>query len=110
MNQSETPSQYVTPPPDIPEFYFKHYKTSWEQIIKWAKSEFRSRLQYCAKNGYMKEFKWIAENSSPIKILAELRGFRKLCALVTSETWGKIDKKDRDFIIRSYELRDLLLR
>lgn len=110
MNQSESSSQYVLLPPSIPAFEYKHYSISWEKLIRWAKSEFRSRLQYCARHGYLMEFKNIAENSSPIRVLAEMSGFRKMCAKMTPETWKKLDKKDREFLIRAYELRDLLFR
>lgn len=103
-------SQYVIPPPDIPEFFYGNYKSVWIDLIQWANREYKARLHYLAKNGYMREFKNMNENWSPIRILAELRGYRKFCALMKKSVWDSFSMRERVFIRRSYELRDLLLR
>lgn len=103
-------SQYVIPPPDIPEFLYRSNVTAWENLVVWAKKEYRARLRYCAKNSYKKEWLWLMENSSPIHILAQLSDYRKMISVITKGTWRDLEKADRIFFTRAYELRDLLFR
>ena len=112
MRESASSSQYVIPPPDIPEFMYKHFPAiTAKKLIAWAKSEFYARLQYLSERGYYKEHKWTSRNMPPIRILAEMSGFRKICAFYsTLENWNKLNKEERDFIRKSYDFRDILFR
>lgn len=102
--------QYVIDPPALPLFLYKRNETAWIRLIDWAKREFHARLVYCAENGYMREFKWLNENSSAMSILAELSGFRRMCAVMETCVWNEFTMRERSFIRRSFELRDLLMQ
>ncbi len=103
-------SQYVIPPPNIPEFMYKSYTNVWLDLIEWAKQERKARLIYLSKNGYYKEYKKFLENDSPIKILAELSGYRRFCALLNQGVWDTFTGRQRVFLRRALELRDFLKR
>lgn len=103
-------SQYVIPPPDIPEFLYKSNFMAWITLISWANKEYKARLRYCAKNGYYRQWTWLHKNSSPIRILAEMPKYRKFCALLNEGIWDMFSARERSFLRKSYELRDLLLR
>jgi hypothetical protein len=100
--------QYVIPPPSIPVFLYRFHKTAWLNLMQWAKNEFQARLIYCAENGYWKELKWLNENSSAISVLAELSGFRKMCAVMGDRVWHTFTARERSFIRRSLELQSFL--
>lgn len=103
-------SQYVIQPPNIPEFLYKSNSTAWKSLIVWANKEYEARLRYCAKNGYLKQWVWLHKNSSPIRILAEMSKYRKFCSLLTEGVWDMFSARERRFLRRSYELRELLFR
>lgn len=108
--QSANPASYITPPPNIPYFLFKRYSSSLEQMIKWAEKEFQDRLRYCAEHGYWRSLKYLNEEYSPIRILAEAHGFRKMCSMITPTSWNKLSGRHRVFIRKAFELRDILFR
>ena len=105
-------TQYVINPPSVPEFLYKSYSNVWLDLIEWAKQERKARLKYLSEHGYYKEYKRFLENDSPIKILAELTGYRKLCFFLTQNEglWNRFTGRQRVFIRRAYELRDILKR
>jgi len=105
--------QYITNPPNLPAFLYKHRpEYTLPKLIAWAKQEFDDRLRYCAENGYWYELKRLNDEYSPMRVLAEMSGFRRICANVVNNQagWNKLSGRDRVFIRRSYELRDLLMR
>lgn len=102
--------QYVIDPPSIPMFLYKRNVWAWKKLIEWAKQEFQARLVHCAEHGYWKELRWLNENSSAISILAELSGFRRMCAVMNDGVWGSFTARERAFIRRSFELRDLIMK
>jgi hypothetical protein len=103
--------QYVIEPPSLPNFIFKHFADRVAiLLIEWANKEFYARLKYCAEREYYKELKWLNDNSSPIKILAEMREYRKICSYFNMENWNRMSAKDRRFIRKAFELREALLR
>lgn len=102
--------QYVINPPLIPMFLYRRNKTSWLRLMQWANDEFKARIRYCANHGYWRELKWLNENSSAISILAELSGYRKMCAIMDKCLWDQFTARERSFIRRSFELRDIILR
>lgn len=103
-------SQYVIQPPEFPEFLFRAYSRPLEELIEWAQKEYQARLLYCSQRGYMREYRIVNEQYSPIRILAELSGFGRFCSVTTSQVWGRLSRKKRGFIMASYELRELLLK
>lgn len=103
-------SQYVLAPPDVPRFFYGSYVSSWRDLIYWSKREHIARLRYLADNGYVKEFRRFQREWSPIRILAELPGFRRMCALMGETVWKRLLKEEKDFIISCLKLRELLKR
>ncbi len=106
--------QYINKPPDFPMFMYKNRpEYVLPALIEWANKEYSDGLDFCAKRGYYREYKYINEEYSPLRILAEMSGFRKICAYAeqgSMEGWNRMPREHREFIMRSYELRDLLLR
>lgn len=109
MKQSATPSQYVIQPPSFPDFLFKTWVEPYRELMNWARQEYDARLKYCADRGYFKQHAYLTKNSSPIRILAELSGYRRFCSLITERVWDQFNPRERRFIRRAYEMRDLLL-
>jgi hypothetical protein len=110
IKQSANPASYLTPPPNIPYFMFKRYSNAYEKMIAWAEKEFQDRLIYCADHGYWKTLKYLNEEYSPLRILAEVHGFRHMCSMLNQAVWNKLSGRHRVFIRKSYELRDILFR
>ena len=103
--------QYINPPPIFPDYIIKHYPHRvMRELMEWSKKEFHDRLIYLSEHGYWKELRRMNENWSPIRILAEMKGFRKMCAYINNEKYNQFTGRERVFIRRAYELRDLLLR
>lgn len=102
--------QYVIDPPNIPEFLYRHNSYAWRQLVAWAKNEFQARLVYLAEHGYWKELRYMNDNESPVTILAEMHGYRKLCAIMSDRVWDCFTARERSFVRKAYDLRDLLLR
>jgi len=102
--------QYVNEPPSIPLFLYKTKTQSLRDLISWAKKEWVDRLNYCAEHGYMLQHKRLTSDYSPMRILAEMTGYRRICSIVTQECWSGLTGRERVFIRRAFELRDLLLR
>lgn len=100
---------YVNQPPtDIPFYLFKHRVGTWRKVIQWANEEFQLELRYCAERGYWRSLKWLNENSSAYRMLAELDVFRKMCANITQEVWDQFTPRERRFIRRAFELNQFL--
>ena len=111
MKQSANSVEYVIQPPDFPNFSYKHGLLPFREMVEWAKKEYQARLIYCAERGYWKHLKIINEEYSPYRILAELHGFRRFCSYLNhNAAWASADCELQDFIIKSYQLRDMLLR
>lgn len=104
--------QYIIPPPNVPEFLYKFNVRVWLDLIYWAKQEHRAWIKYLSENGYYKEYRWFIENVSPIVILAQSPKYRKLCAFLTQSqrVWDSFSVRERVFIRRAFELRDILKR
>lgn len=103
-------SQYVVQPPSVPYFLYKGYSKPFKDLIEWARKEYASRLTYCAKHGYYKEHRRLTSDYSPKRILAELSGFRRVCALMTERAWNNLSRAERGFISDAFEMRDLLMK
>lgn len=102
--------EYFIKPPSIPEFLFKRNRQAWYELMGWAYREYKYRLDHNAKKGYPREFVVQHREYSPIRILAEMRGFRKLCSIMTSELWDSFSRREQDFLIRCFDMRDKLFR
>jgi len=106
-------TRYVIPPPDVPEFLYGTYESAWRDLIYWAKREHIARLRYCADHGYIKEFRRQQREWSPVRILAELSGFRRYCGILQKRgrrIWKNFFREEQDFLISCLKLRDLLKR
>lgn len=106
-------ARYVIPPPDIPKFFYGFKVSAWRDLIYWAKREHIARLRYLAEHGYIREFRVFQREWSPIRILAELPGFRRYCGVLQEKgewIWKNLFREEQDFIISCLKLRDLLRR
>src|SRR5215207_5038969 len=106
-------SQYLVQPPSIPMFLYKFYPAvTLRKLIEWSKQEHLARLRYCAENGYYKELKRLNEDYSPMMVLAELNGFRKIASRVVQNVrgWNELSGRERVFVRRAYEIRNFLFR
>jgi hypothetical protein len=107
MNTQEI---YYIQPPDYPEFFYKSSMTVWRELLKWSWDEYQARLQMNARAGYYRELARQASSFSPERVLAEHPRFRRYCSLMTSELWSKFTRAQKDYIIRCYELAEILQR
>ena len=111
MKHSTTNAQYVIRPPDFPDFLFKTHIYPMEQLVEWSKKEYQARLIYCAENGYWRELKYINEEYSPYRILAELHGFRKYVSYLSQNAqWAVARKYTHRFVGKAFSLREHLFR
>lgn len=108
--------RYYTEPPknglDVPYFVKNHYNydepTAFANYIKelivWATKEYRSALRSAAERGAFRFVKFLNEEYSPMRILAESDGFKELLGLVDAENYNKLSIRERVFVRRAYEL------
>ena len=108
MKQSASPVTYIVKPPDVPMFLTSRV-SNLRQLIKWSQQEHQRWLIRCAEGGYWKYLKVLNEEYSPIRFLAELHGFRRICANITKHDWDNLTGRERVFIRRAFEMRELLL-
>lgn len=101
-------TEYITPPPNVPFFLFNR-AVVLKNMIEWAKKEHAARIQFCADRGYYRELKRLNEDYSPMRVLAEVNGFRRICAKITESVWNELTGRERVFIRRSFEIRQLLV-
>lgn len=102
--------QYITNPPSLPLFLYKTKTQALRDLIAWAKKEWIDRVNYCAEHGYMLQHRRLTNDYTPMRILAEMTEYRRICSLITQECWDGLTGRERVFIRHAYELRDLLLR
>ena len=100
-------SQYITPPPNLPMFLYRR-PSALKNLIYWARKEHSDRMMYCINHGYWKEFKRLNEDYSPMRVLAEMKNFRKICTTLTQGSWDQLTGRERVFIRRAFELGGLL--
>ncbi len=112
MNATSRPTQYYIAPPNIPEFMYKWSMGAWKELLLWSWNEYQERLKQNARRGNFRELTVQASEFSPERVLAEVHGFRKFCALLSQneKLWNQFTRAQRRYIVRCYELRDLLLR
>lgn len=101
--------QYIQSPPDIP-FFLTSRAGNLQALIQWAKDEHQRWIMRCTEDGYYRYLKVLNEEYSPIRFLAEMPQFRRICANITQHEWNKLSGRERVFLRRAYELRDILFR
>ena len=105
-------SQYYIQPPNVPKYIYGFSNKAWENLMVWSYQEYRARLKELPKRGYLKELKFQSKEVSPYRVLAEMPGFRGLCAVLVKKPWmwNRLPKEQRDFIRKSFELRGHLIK
>lgn len=104
-------AKYYTPPPDLPAFIYKRYPvSSVSQLIAWSKKEYNDALRLFAKRGEFATVRLLTTNYSPMRLLAEMEGFKAIVAILVrdSRVWNSLSGRDRVFIRRAYELYEML--
>lgn len=110
MHQSQIAPQYYIQPPDLPEFIYATNQTAWVRLIVWSYNEYKRRLTELPKSGAYKELRRQADEYSPVRILAEMKGFRRLCARMSADLWNSFDARTRRYIRKAFDLRELLFK
>jgi hypothetical protein len=106
---------YVTPPTnkrDVPFFIRKHYNYDEpavfagyvKELIVWATQEYRAALRSAAERGAFRFVKFLNEEYSPMRILAESEGFKEILKMMDERNYNILSGRDRIFVRRSYEL------
>ena len=109
MNKSTPSSQYFVQPPDVPMFLAGR-PSNLRGLIQWAKDEHQRAVIISTKKGLWKTLDRLSKEYSPIRVLAEMHEFRRICANIKKSDWDALTGRERVFIRRAFELRDLLLR
>lgn len=107
MNQSTPDVQYFVKPPSVP-IFLSGRVTYLRRLMQWAKEEHSRWLQMSIRRGYFETVKYLNEEYSPVRLLAEIQGFRRICARITQRDWDNLTGRERVFIRRAFELRELL--
>jgi len=110
MKQSTIPSQYYIQPPSAPDFVYKISVRAWYDLMYWSYAEYKERINQNSTKGNYREVAVQAREYSPIRILAEMQGFRRLCSIMPSRIWKMFERREQDYLTRCYELRDHLFR
>lgn len=101
---------YTLPPEEVPAFIYKHYPNALvshtQDLIAWAKKEYYDGLRLYAKRREFATVRLLATNYSPMRILAEMQGFRRIVALLVKDAaiYNSLSGRDRVFIRRAYEI------
>ncbi len=109
MNQSTPTVHYISPPPSVPPFLSGRV-SHLRNLIRWSKDEHQRWIIRCTENGYYRYLKVLNEEYSPIRFLAEMPGFRNVCAQITQNDWNTLSGRERKYIRAAFELRDQLFR
>lgn len=110
MKTSTSHVEYFISPPSIPEFLFKTSKGAWYEIMSWSYREYKYRIEHNMVHGHPRELVVQDREYSPIRILAEMAGFRRLCAIMTSELWDSFSRREQDYLIACFDMREKLFR
>jgi len=110
MRQSTIPSQYYIQPPSVPDFVYKVSIQAWYELMVWSYREYRERIHQNPARGYLRETTEQAREYSPIRVLAEMRGFRRLCSIMPNRVWDSLERQEQDYLICCLGLRDHLFR
>lgn len=81
-----------------------------QDLIAWAKKEYYDGLRLYAKRREFATVRLLATNYSPMRILAEMQGFRHIVALLVKDAaiYNSLSGRDRVFIRRAYEMYEKL--
>jgi len=104
-------ARYYTAPPDLPAYMYKDYTvSSVSQLIAWSKKEYNDALRKYASRGEFATVKMLSDNYSPMRLLAEMNGFRKIVSILVrdSRIFNRLSWRDRIFIRRAYEIYEKL--
>ena len=109
MKASTIPAQYYVPPPDVP-LFLSSRTSHLKELVRWAKEEHARGLAYASKKGYYKTVRYLSTEYRPIRILAEMHGFRRICARISQRDWDGLTGRERVFVRRAFELRNYLFK
>lgn len=108
-------ARYYNPiPVGNPDFIYRRYPnsivTDAEKMIAWAKREYNDALRMFAKRGQFDTVRSLSQNYSPMRLLAEAQGFRKMVAFLVqdADVWNQLSGRDRVFIRRAWEIYEML--
>ena len=108
-------AQYYTPPPTSnPDFIYRIYPNSIvrdvRKLIEWSQKEYNDALRCFARRGEFNTVRSLTQNYSPMRLLAEMRGFRKMVAFLVADPrlYNSLTGRERVFVRRAYEIYETL--
>jgi hypothetical protein len=101
---------YTNPPPmpnQLPAFMVKRYydvPSKVRELIRWSKKEYTRAVLEATRHNAIKFVRFLHEEYSAMRVLAEAEGFADLLNLLNDENYNKLTLRERVFIRRAYEL------
>jgi hypothetical protein len=90
---------------DIPPFLKKAYLAEYmRQLIRWAKLEYNSGMNYLNQHASMRTIMYFQQNVSAMRVLAESGLFREVVDYLNENNFNQLNMRERVFIKRTYEL------
>lgn len=100
--------QPPTTPDKLPPFMRSKYydvSSSIKRLIQWSKMEYNKMVVEATRHRLsIRAVRYLHEEYSAMRVLAEMEGFRDLLALVNEENYNQLDGRDRVFLRRAYEM------
>jgi len=100
--------QPPTTPDKLPPFMRSRYydvPSSVKKFIYWANAEYNKLVREATRHSIsVRAIRYLHEEYSAIRVLAEMEGFRDLIGLITEENWNQLTPKERRFINNAYLL------
>lgn len=102
-------ARYFNEPPSLPDYFYRHYTVrAFRALISWSKKEYDDAVRLFSKRGAMKTVKYLNEEYSAMRVLAEMPGFRRIVSLLNENNYNLLDARERQFIRRAYEINEHL--
>ena len=99
--------RYYNPLPDwnIPSFLKKRFLGQYiKKMIEWSTKEYNDAVRIAAEHGAFRFVKFLTDEYSPMKILAECDEFKEIISILSGMTSIQISARERSFIRKSYQL------
>lgn len=108
-------ARYYNPIPiGNPDFIYRRYSQAivddTKRMIEWSKKEYNDALRMFAKRGQFDTVRSLSQNYSPMRLLAEAHGFKKMIAFLVQDTeaFNRLSWRDRIFVRRAWEIHEML--
>jgi len=94
---------------DLPAFLMKRFVVSHiSEMIQWSIKEYNQAVRDLSRRGSYKAVKFLNEEYSPMRVLAETSEFKTILKLLDDVNYNKLGYRERVFVRRAYELYESL--